>query len=120
MGGPSQELPSFRELEVRLPEAADGPFQGREQAWPLIVTPGLSEPTPDSLKRFLADNGDSVTDALCRFGAILFRGFGIQSEIEFESTILSIDELQSMASYFMSEPCRDRVYSLTNGFYRQT
>jgi alpha-ketoglutarate-dependent taurine dioxygenase len=121
MGGPSRELPSFRELEVRLPEAADGPFDGRrDQAWPLIVTPGLSEPTPDSLRRFFADNGDSVSDALCRFGAVLFRGFGIRSEAEFESTILGIRGLRSMPSYFMSEAGRDRVDYSTNVFHTNT
>lgn len=117
MAGSSQELPSFSEFEVRLPEDADRPFQGQNQAWPLIVTPGLSEPTPDSLRRFFADNGDSVMDALCRFGAILFRGFDIRSETEFESTILSIRGLQSMRSAFMSEVGRDLVNHSTNVFY---
>jgi hypothetical protein len=116
MADPSQELPSFRGLEVRLPQSADGPYQGRSQEWPLIVTPRLSEPTSGSLKRLFTDNGDSVTDALCRFGAILFRGFDIQSEKEFESTILSIGGLRSMPGYFMSETGRDRVNHSTNVF----
>jgi alpha-ketoglutarate-dependent taurine dioxygenase len=117
MADSSQELPSFSEFAVRLPEDADRPLQGRNQAWPLIVTPGLAEPTPDSLRQLFADNGEAVKDALYRFGAILFRGFDIRSEAEFESTVLSIRGLQAMRSDFMPAVGRDRANHSTNVFY---
>lgn len=117
MTAPFQELPSFGGLDFRLPTDADGPFEGHSQGWPLIVTPGTSEPTPDSLRQVLADNSNAVLDALCRFGAILFRGFDIRSENDFEQAILAIPQLQSMRSYFMSEAGRDRVNQTADVFY---
>jgi alpha-ketoglutarate-dependent taurine dioxygenase len=111
----SEELPVLSGASVRLPEEADGPFRSRKQTLPLIVT-SHSGDTPNALDSFIRSNSTSLLDSVCRFGAVLIRGFHPFSEQDFESAMLSFEELQPMRSYFMSEPGRDHAGKGTGVF----
>jgi alpha-ketoglutarate-dependent taurine dioxygenase len=111
----SQELPVISGASVRLPEEADGPFCGRKQTWPLIVTAHGGD-TPNALESFIRDNGSTLLNSVSRFGVVLIRGFHPSSEQDFESAMLNFEELQPMRSYFMCEPGRDHTGKGTGVF----
>lgn len=75
------------------------------------------------LQGFLKDNSESLMEDVGKYGALLFRGFDIQSDKDFENAILSINGLNGISEAFMSEHGRDRVDGLkyvlhTNTIYK--
>lgn len=64
------------------------------------------------LQEFLKTNSDSLMKDVAKYGALLFRGFDIQSDSDFENTILSINGLHGISEAFMSEHGRERVGNL--------
>ncbi len=75
------------------------------------------------LQDFLKANSKNLLDDVGKYGALLFRGFDIQSDRDFEITILSINGLNGISEAFMSEHGRDRVDGLkcvlhTNTIYK--
>jgi alpha-ketoglutarate-dependent taurine dioxygenase len=60
---------------------------------------------------------------VAKYGALLFRGFDIQTDEDFENTILSIDGMHGISEAFMAEHGRERVGNLkyvlhTNTVYK--
>lgn len=75
------------------------------------------------LQDFLKVNSEKLMADVAKYGALLFRGFDIQSDHDFENTILSIDGLNGISEAFMSEHGRERVDGLkyvlhTNTIYK--
>lgn len=75
------------------------------------------------LQDFLKANSAKLMDDVGKYGALLFRGFDIQSDKDFENAILSINGLHGMSEAFMSEHGRERVDGLkyvlhTNTIYK--
>lgn len=75
------------------------------------------------LQDFLKANSEKLMDDVGKYGALLFRGFDIQSDKDFENTILSINGLHGISEAFMSEHGRERVDGLkyvlhTNTIYK--
>lgn len=112
----SGKLPTFTGAAARLPEDRDCSFQGKKQAWPLIVTPEQANGSA-SLENLLRSNSCEVLDTLGRFGAILFRGFDVRSEQDFEAAFASVGQLSPIRSCFMSEIGRVRVGKAGNVFH---
>lgn len=75
------------------------------------------------LQDFLKANSENLMEDVGKYGALLFRGFNIQSDKDFENAILSINGLQGISDVFMSEHGRERVEDLkyvlhTNTVYK--
>lgn len=70
-----------------------------------------------ALQELLAQRARWVRDALNQRGAILFRGFDIGSERDFEDVARSIEGFRPMTDYFMAEPGRHRVEGTSFVFY---
>lgn len=75
------------------------------------------------LQDFLNANSESLMAEVAKYGALLFRGFDIQSDHDFENAILSIKGLQGINEAFMAEQGRERVDGLkyvlhTNTIYK--
>lgn len=75
------------------------------------------------LQDFLKANSENLMDDVGKYGALLFRGFDIQSDKDFENAILSINGLHGISEAFMSEHGRERVDGLkyvlhTNTIYK--
>lgn len=75
------------------------------------------------LQDFLKANSEKLMEDVGKYGALLFRGFDIQTDKDFEDTILSIKGLHGISDSFMSEHGRERVDGLkyvlhTNTIYK--
>jgi alpha-ketoglutarate-dependent taurine dioxygenase len=75
------------------------------------------------LQEFLKAHSEKLMEDVGKYGALLFRGFDVQSDKDFENTILSINGLHGISDAFMSEHGRERVGSLkyvlhTNTIYK--
>lgn len=72
------------------------------------------------LQDFLKANSKKLIEDAGKYGALLFRGFDIQSDKDFENTILSIDGLHGISEAFMAEHGRERVDDLKYVLYTNT
>lgn len=77
----------------------------------------------DSLVSFLKNHSPQLMQDVATYGAILFRGFAIDSDTAFEKALLSIDGLQGIRNAFMAEAGRTHAgnssYVLqTNAIYK--
>ncbi len=75
------------------------------------------------LQDFLEANSDDLMEDVGKYGALLFRGFDIQSDKDFEQAILNIKGLNGISEAFMAEHGRERVDGLkyvlhTNTVYK--
>ena len=75
------------------------------------------------LQEFLKANSKNLMDDAGKYGALLFRGFDIQSDKDFENAITSINGVHGISQAFMAEHGRDRVDGLkyvlhTNAIYK--
>ncbi len=60
----------------------------------------------DSLNKFISINSKKILESVAKYGAVLFRGFGVSSDEDFEKTILSIKGLRGISEAFMAEEGR--------------
>jgi alpha-ketoglutarate-dependent taurine dioxygenase len=76
-----------------------------EREMPLVI-----EATCDSsllfLQEFMRAHSTQLLEEVAQYGAVLFRGFDIQSDDDFEKAILSIQGLNGISDAFMSEEGR--------------
>lgn len=75
------------------------------------------------LEDFLRVNSDKLMEDVAKYGALLFRGFDVKSDKDFEDSILSIKGLRGITEAFMAEHGRERVDGLkyvlhTNTIYK--
>ncbi len=61
------------------------------------------------IQDFLKANSEKLMEDAGKYGALLFRGFDIQSDGDFEDSILSIEGLKGMSEAFMAEHGREKV-----------
>lgn len=93
-----------------------------EKEMPLVIE-AQTETSSDFLHNFLATNAQQLIIDLARYGAILFRGFAISSDEQFEKAMLSIPTFRGISEAFMSENGRTHVGDLkyvlhTNSVYK--
>jgi hypothetical protein len=77
----------------------------------------------DFLYSFLTANSTKILEDVSRYGAVLFRGFEVTTDCDFETAILSIKGLQGMSQALMSEEGRipvdgARFVMHTNAVYK--
>ena len=94
----------------------------KETEMPLVIEPNKLS-SIEFLEEFLSANSECILNDLARYGAILLRGFKIDSEEDFERAILSIKGFKGISEAFMSEEGRVPVGKLkyvlhTNAVYK--
>jgi alpha-ketoglutarate-dependent taurine dioxygenase len=97
-------------------------ISSKEQEMPWVIEP-QDDPSLSFLKQFLHEHSESIRAEMARYGAILLRGFQVQSEQDFEDAVLSIQGLRGISEAFMSEEGRVQVGSQkfvlhTNAVYK--
>ena len=93
-----------------------------ETEMPLVIE-AKEQKDLNFLQDFLKTNSEKLMEDVGRYGALLFRGFDIQSDKDFENTILSINGLKGISQAFMAEHGRENVNGLkyvlhTNTIYK--
>lgn len=93
----------------------------KENKLPLVIEPASLEfASVDFIQSFLSTYSAEIANDIASYGAVLLRGFNVNSTKEFENTILSIQGMQGMSHLFMSEPGRERVDDLEYVFHTNT
>lgn len=72
------------------------------------------------LQNFLIENSHNLMEDVAKYGTLLFRGFEVQSDKDFEDAILSINGLHGISDAFMAEHGRERVGDLKYVLYTNT
>lgn len=72
------------------------------------------------LQDFMIENSHDLMEDVAKHGALLFRGFDIKSDKDFEDAILSINGLHGISDAFMAEHGRERVGDLKYVLYTNT
>lgn len=80
-------------------------IQSNEHEMPLVIEASTSSDA-QWLKKFVSTYSVQLLEDTSYYGAILFRGFDISSEEQFEQTIINIQGLQGISEAFMSEEGR--------------
>jgi hypothetical protein len=93
-----------------------------EQEMPLVIEAGDNK-SVEFLHDFLSTNAPFLMDDMAKYGAVLLRGFEVNSDELFEQTVLSIPEFRGISEAFMSENGRTPVENLnyvlhTNSVYK--
>ena len=101
-------ISQYEGVATRLLEEHERPYPTAENNTPLVIQPELSSDV-SFLKEFLITHADSVQKDIYEHGAVLLRGFRINSSHAFESVLGSILGFRPMSGYFMAESGRDRV-----------
>ncbi|MFT4059644.1 MAG: TauD/TfdA family dioxygenase [Legionella sp.] len=93
-----------------------------EKEMPLVLE-AHRETSSEYLQQFLAASATKLIEDMAQYGAVLLRGFDVNTDEQFEKTILSIPDFQAISEAFMSENGRDHVEGhqyvlLTNSVYK--
>ncbi|WP_133136247.1 TauD/TfdA family dioxygenase [Legionella rowbothamii] len=93
-----------------------------EKEMPLVIE-AQSIKSAVFLHQFLAANANQLVTDIAKYGAVLFRGFDINSEQQFEKAMMSIPDFHGISEAFMSENGRTHVGELkyvlhTNSVYK--
>jgi alpha-ketoglutarate-dependent taurine dioxygenase len=84
---------------------------GREEAMPLVFVPALDDV---DLAEWCASHRAEIEGHLDRYGALLFRGFGLQAAPEFERAASAIaPDLNAEYGDLPPEPTSERIYGST-------
>jgi hypothetical protein len=75
------------------------------------------------LQDFLAVNSTKIIEDMAIYGAVLLRGFDVETDADFESTVLKIKDFKGISEAFMSEEGRIHADNLkyvlhTNAVYK--
>lgn len=93
-----------------------------EQQMPLVIEADKVADL-EFLQQFLKSYSCQIIQDMAQYGAVLLRGFNIDTEEQFENIILSISEFRGISEAFMSENGRVHVGDLnyvlhTNSIYK--
>lgn len=93
-----------------------------EKEMPLVIEAN-THTDANFLQQFLADNSEQLLKDIASYGAVLLRGFAIDSDEQFEKTILSVPQFKGISEAFMAENGRTHVDNLkfvlhTNSVYK--
>jgi alpha-ketoglutarate-dependent taurine dioxygenase len=93
-----------------------------ETQMPLVIEAKDQKDLP-FLQDFLKKNSAELLNDAAKYGALLFRGFDVKTDLDFENAVLSINSLRGISDAFMSEHGRERVGDLkyvlhTNTLYK--
>jgi alpha-ketoglutarate-dependent taurine dioxygenase len=112
----------FPDATTRLLEDHERPFGSVARALPLVVEPRRSS-SASALHSLLASSSGTVEAAVYDHGAVLFRGYAVATERDFQTAIHSLRGARPVQRYFMMEkgrslvPGTDSVF-VTNQHYK--
>jgi alpha-ketoglutarate-dependent taurine dioxygenase len=115
-------LESYEGVTTRFLRTDERLITSLEAEMPLVFE-AKEQTSVEFLQDFLKANSESLMQDVAKYGALLFRGFDVQSDHDFEHAILSIDGLHGISEALMSEFGRERVDGLkyvlhTNTVYK--
>jgi Taurine catabolism dioxygenase TauD, TfdA family len=93
---------------VRALSSAERRVNTNELETPMVIAPRQSN-SPQFLRRFLSSHSNQLCEDIAKHGAILLRGFHIDSVTEFEQQVLSIRSMRGFSEIMLSEEGRTRV-----------
>lgn len=93
---------------TRLLEPSERDIESSEPSTPWVVE-AAQRPDVEHLRATLANHSDLVLRRVAEHGAVLFRGFDLDSDADFERAVLSIRGMQGISRVFMSEEGRTLV-----------
>ncbi|HAF88115.1 MAG: hypothetical protein CMF38_01110 [Legionellaceae bacterium] len=96
---------TYSDVTCRTLDASERLFTSDETAMPLVIE-ALKHQNLDFLQQFLANNEASLLADIAHYGAILLRGFKIQSDTDFESAITALPHFKPISEAFMAEEGR--------------
>lgn len=96
------------DLSTRTLSASERPYACGPVSLPIVIE-AKGRQGASWLASRVASAKDAITAALHTHGALLFRGFDVTTDADFERIVTSVDGARPMAGYFMSEPGRDRI-----------
>lgn len=102
---------SYEGVTTRVLRPDERLIASQETDMPLVFE-AKDQASTQFLQTFLQANSESLMEDVAQYGALLFRGFDIQSDQDFENAILSIDGLNGISEAFMAEHGRERVGDL--------
>lgn len=93
-----------------------------EHEMPLVIEANNATDI-EFLQQFLISNSRQIIEDMAHYGAVLLRGFDINTDEQFEKVVLSIPEFHGISEAFMSENGRVHVDNLqfvlhTNSVYK--
>ena len=102
----------MRRTQVATTQLIETAFlPGKEEQTPLIVTPAVENV---DLAEWCAANKDELDGYLDRYGAIVFKGFGLESATDFERTAAAVSpELFAEYGDLPQESTTERIYHST-------
>jgi alpha-ketoglutarate-dependent taurine dioxygenase len=95
-------------VTTRLLEPSERELESSEPNTPWVVE-ARQRPDVEHLQAMLAEQSNLVLRRVAEHGAVLFRGFDLESDADFERAVLSIRGMRGIASVFMSEEGRTLV-----------
>ncbi len=95
----------YPQVVTRFLHKTERLIASNEQKMPLVIE-SKSFRDVGTLQIFAKQHSQQLMDDLAQYGAILFRGFDITSELDFEQTVLSIQGMRGISTAFMSEDGR--------------
>ncbi len=115
------QLPQISGSTVRLLRRSERSFHTSSSldCFPIVIEP-TGGSYKNSLKEFLRESSSDVKNALHHFGALLFRGWDVTTELKFEESIFSIQGLVPLVDQLKVEPGRDLVPGTKHVYYTNT
>lgn len=112
----------YKDVITRFLQDEERLITSQEKELPLVIEADQYKDLP-FLQSFLKENAQQITEDIAQYGAVLLRGFDIQTEIDFEEAVLSIPSFRGISEAFMSEEGRVPVGELryvlhTNAVYK--
>ena len=92
-------------MRTRFLRADERPFSSEEPETPFVIEP-LHCSDGAFLSEFLSLESEQIICDLANYGALLLRGFQIESMTDFERQILAIRRTDAIDEVLMSEPGR--------------
>lgn len=116
-------LPSnYKGVTTRFLRKDERLINTQETEMPLVFE-AKEQKDLEFLRGFLISHSESLMEDVAKYGALLFRGFDVKADKDFEDSILSIKGLHGISDAFMAEHGRERVGDLkyvlhTNTIYK--
>lgn len=111
--------PRYSGVISRTLTAAERRVPTNEDETPLVIEP-LESSNAAFLRNFLGCYSSQLLNDLAKHGALLLRGFDVESPCDFERYILSIRGMCGMNEILLSEPGRTTVEGTRFVFYTNT
>lgn len=106
----------YQDVRTRFLKSEERAIDSEETQIPFVIEPDVSKQM-GFLLNFLNSNSKNLLCTVATYGAVLFRGFDVQSEQDFENAMMGIKGINPMNSYFMSESGRVLVEGTRFVFY---